>query len=133
VTSDTYLLLADAVLLLHVSVVLFIVGGQLFILLGALCGWQQARNFRFRALHLAAIVVVALQAWLGVLCPLTTLEMALRRTAGVAAYEESFIAHWLSRVLYYDLPGWVFVLAYTLFGFLVVVSWYWEPPRRNPR
>jgi hypothetical protein len=41
----------------------------------------------------------------------------------------------LHRLLYYDLPAWVFVLGYTLFGLLVVVVWLKFPPgsRRNVR
>ena len=34
-------------------------------------------------------------AWIGMICPLTTWEMALRAKAGDATYSGSFIAHWL--------------------------------------
>jgi len=68
-------------------------------------------------------------------CPLTTLEMALRLRAGSGVYEGSFIQHWLQRLLYYEAPGWVFALAYTLFGLLVVIAWWYFPPtlRRRSR
>ena len=46
-----------------------------------------------------------------------------------ATYAGAFIAHWLSRLLYYRLPGWVFTLTYTLFGGLVLVAWIVLPPR----
>jgi hypothetical protein len=71
-------LLADAVLLLHLAVVLFVVGGLVLVWVGHARrdtrGWGWVDRPWFRALHLLAIVVVVLQAWLGVTCPLTTLE-----------------------------------------------------------
>ena len=83
-----------------------------------------------RRLPLAAIAVVVAQAWLGIVCPLTTLENALRVKAGGTGYETSFIEHWITRLLYYDAPAWVFTAAYTLFGLTVVAAWWRFPPRR---
>lgn len=124
-----YRLLADLVLTLHVGFVVFVVVGLVLILAGGALGWRWVRGRRFRLAHLAAIGIVVAQAWLGVLCPLTTLEMALRRRAGDAAYAGSFIAHWLEELLYFDAPAWVFTLCYTAFGLLVVASWLWVRPR----
>jgi hypothetical protein len=56
--------------------------------------------------------------------------MAFRERAGDAAYTGSFISHWLETLLYYNAPPWVFVVCYTAFGALVVVSWIWVPPRK---
>ena len=128
-----YQLLADIVLATHVGVVLFVIGGLAAILIGNRCGWAFVNGWWFRAAHLAAIAVVAAQAWLGITCPLTSLESALRVKAGGAAYETSFIEYWLTRVLYYDAPAWVFTAAYTLFGLAVVATWWRLPPRRSPR
>lgn len=125
-------LLADAVLVLHVGVVLFVVLGLPLIWLGNACGWRFVNARWLRLAHLAAIGVVAAQAWLGIVCPLTTLEMGLRLRAHGAIYEGSFIEHWLQRLLYWDLPSWVFVLGYTLFALLVAGSWIVFPPRRRP-
>ena len=120
---------ADLVLLLHVLFVVFVVFGLLLIVLGKPLGWRWVRSPYFRSLHLMAIAVVAAQAWLGVVCPLTTLEMALRERGGGATYEGAFIAHWLESILYYQAPGWVFAVCYTLFGLLIVASWFWVKPR----
>lgn len=124
-----YLIAADAMLATHVLVVLFIVLGLVLTLVGKLLGWDWVRNPWFRAAHLVAIGVVVLQAWLGEVCPLTTWEMALRDKAGDAVYSGSFVAHWLGSILYYHAPPWMFVLAYTLFGTLVLFAWYWVRPR----
>lgn len=125
--------LADAVLALHVAVVVFVMGGLLAIVVGNVRGWRWVNAWWFRVAHLAAIGVVVAQAWLGIECPLTTLEMGLRKAAGVAAYEGSFIQHWLQRLLYYDAPAWVFTVVYSLFGLAVAAAWWRYPPAEEPR
>jgi len=124
-----YLLAADLVLFLHVSFVAFVVLGLLLIFVGNMLGWSWIKSPWFRWAHLAAIGIVVVQSWLGVICPLTTLEMALRSRAGDSVYPGAFIAHWLETVLYYDAPQWVFAVCYTAFGVLVLVSWFWIRPR----
>ena len=124
-----YRLLADLVLYGHGSLVAFVVIGLLLIFAGRFMGWGWIRNGWFRLTHLAAIGIVVLQAWLGMICPLTTLEMWLRTRAGDAVYPGAFIAHWAQRFLYYDAPAWVFALCYTIFGAMVLASWFWIRPR----
>lgn len=129
--SGTYGLLADVVLVLHAAVVAFVVLGLVLIVAGNLRGLAWVNRPWFRGLHLAAIGVVAAQAWLGADCPLTVLEDSLRERAGEARYAVSFVAHWLHRLLFFDLPGWVFTLAYTLFLIAVLAVWWRYPPRRR--
>ena len=125
--------LADAILALHVGVVAFVVLGTVAILTGGPLGWRWVRNRSFRIIHLALMAFIALQAWLGKLCPLTEWEQALRRRAGHDAYAGSFIEHWLSRLIYFDLPWWSFVAAYTLVAILLMAAWRLWPPRpRSP-
>lgn len=124
-------LLADAVLLLHALIVLFVVGGLPMIVAGNLLQWSWVNALWFRLAHLAAIAIVAAQAWLGVVCPLTTLEMWLRAAATQETYSGSFVEHWLGKLLFYDAPPWVFVMAYTLFGVAVTAAWWRWPPRRR--
>ena len=126
--ASVYLLLADAILALHLLFVLFVVFGLLLVIVGYFRGWQWVRNRRFRFAHLAAIGVVVVQSWLGAVCPLTVWEMALRERAGDATYAGSFIQHWLQTLLYYQAPGWVFILLYTAFGSLVLASWFFVRP-----
>ncbi len=127
--AETYRTLADVVLIIHVSFVAFVILGLLTILIGGACGWRWIRNPWFRTLHLGGIGVVVVQAWLGVICPLTTLEMYLRRRAGDVTYDGTFIAYWLRKFLYYEAPPWVFIVCYTLFGLAVIVSWVKFRPR----
>lgn len=129
----TYRLLADAVLLVHFAVVVFVVGGLVFVLAGSTRHWRGVRSPLFRVVHLAAVGVVVVQAWLGEFCPLTVLESWLREQAGGAAYTAGFIQHWVQRVLYYEAPFWVFTLVYTVFGLLVVAAWWRFPPTARAR
>ena len=123
--------LADAVLLAHLGVVVFNVGGLVVIVAGNRLGWRWVNHGWFRAAHLAAIAVVVAQAWLGITCPLTTLESWLRALAGTAPYGEGFIEHWVQRILFFDAPAWVFAGAYTAFGLLVAAVWWRYPPERR--
>ena len=121
--------LADLVLATHVLIVLFVVVGLLLILVGNLRGWRWVNRPLFRLLHLATILIVVAEAWLGIVCPLTTLERWLRLQAGAQAHGQGFIEYWLQNLLYYTAPDWVFTLAYTLFGLLVLFIWWRFPPR----
>ena len=121
---------ADIVLLMHTSFVLFVVIGLILIFIGKVYRWVWIRHFWLRIAHLVAIGFVVIQSWFGVICPLTTLEMALRAQAGEATYRGAFISHWLEALLYYEAPVWAFAVCYTIFGAMVVGSWFWVHPRR---
>ncbi|MFC0679653.1 DUF2784 domain-containing protein [Lysobacter korlensis] len=121
--------LADAVLVLHVGIVIFVVLGAVLIAIGGARGWQWVRDLRWRLAHLLLMGFIATQAWLGALCPLTVWEQALRRHAGQAVYAESFIEHWLSRLIFFEAPWWAFVAAYSAFAILVLLGWIKVPPR----
>jgi len=122
------LLAADLILFVHVLFVGFVVFGLALVWLGKLLRWRWVRNPWFRIVHLLAIGYVVLESWLGVACPLTSWERQLREHAGQAVYSGSFIAHWLHRILFYQFPPWVFVVGYTVFGALVIASWFWVRP-----
>ncbi len=124
-------ILADLVLGVHAAFVLFVIGGLVAVLVGGWQRWRWVRGLWFRLAHLAAIAVVVLQTWLGVICPLTTWEMRLREQAGEATYRGGFVAHWVHKLLFFDAPWWVFVVAYTAFAAAVVASWFLVPPRRS--
>ena len=124
-----YWLLADLVLMFHVCIVLFVIGGLVLVILGNFFTWHWVNNLWFRLVHLGAIATVIVEAWLGYACPLTSLEMWLRAKAQETTYSSSFIEHWLQQVLYYEAPAWVFITGYSLFGLLVVASWWYFPPR----
>ena len=127
--NTLYLIAADGILFLHILVVIFVVVGLLLIFIGKWRGWSWVHHLWFRIAHLICIGIVVLQAWLGVICPLTTLEMWLREQGGGTVYAGSFITHWMQTLLYYDAPAWVFTAVYTAFGLVVLLSWIIVRPR----
>lgn len=126
-----YQLLADLILILHTGVVIFIILGTVLIAVGNLCGWRWINHFWLRLVHLAGMLSVAIGTWLDITCPLTDLERWLRIRANAETYSGSFIEHWLQKLLFYDFAPWVFVLAYTLFGLLILALWWIFPPTRK--
>ena len=128
-----YVLAADLLLFGHVLFVAFVIFGLALILIGKLFDWAWVRNPWFRFAHLAAIGIVMLQSWLGLICPLTTWEMALRQRVDEVVYSGSFISHWLESLLYFQAPAWLFTVCYTAFAGIVVACWFWVRPRRFTR
>lgn len=85
-----YRLAADAVLAAHLAFVLFVVFGGLLVLHTPRLAW----------LHLPAVVWAAFVELSGSICPLTPLEVALRRGAGEAGYGGDFVEHYLVALIY---------------------------------
>jgi hypothetical protein len=128
-----YELLANVVLTLHTALVAFVVAGLVLIVIGNLIGWRWVNALWFRLLHIGTIGIVVAESWLGIECPLTTLERWLRVQAHATSYEGSFIEHWLQAVLFWSAPAWVFTVAYTVFGLAVAATWWFFPPRLKSR
>jgi hypothetical protein len=78
---------------------------------------------------------VALESALGLTCPLTDVESALRAFARGATegaqYRGGFIAHWLGRILYYDFDERVFLALYVALLGLTLLAWLVVRPRRK--
>ena len=127
-----YRLAADAVVILHMAYVLFVIFGFLLTLLGCLFRWNWIRNPWFRGIHLAMILIVVAEAWLGITCPLTTWEHQLRERAGGQSYEGAFLANLVHDWLFFEAPPWVFTALYSLFGLGVVLTFVFAPPRWRP-
>ena len=122
-------MLADALLVAHFFIAGFIVGGLVLVWIGALAGWAWVRNPWFRYLHLAAIAFGALEALLGIACPLTVWEDLLRG----GARPDSFIGRWVRRLLFYDAPEWIFTTAYAAWAAATLLTLRFVPPRRTAR
>lgn len=121
--------MADAVLVAHFAIVLFITAGLPLIYLGAALGWSWVRDWRWRALHVGLIVFVASEALVGMACPLTAWEDELRgRESG-----SGFIERWVHAIMFYDVPPWVFTVAYVAFAALVALTWFVIRPTRLRR
>jgi len=125
-------ILADLIVIAHLIYVGFTVGGEVLILIGAALKWRWIRNLIFRIIHLATCVLVAVEALVGVLCPLTDWECQLRVTAGQRFERDlTFIARLVHRIIFYDFPSWVFFVCYIAFGGLVIITLVAIPPTRR--
>lgn len=89
-TPFFYQLLADLIVVVHFAFVLFVV-------LGGLLAVRWRRVFW---LHVSAAFWGAFVEFSGWVCPLTPLEVWLRRRAGEAGYRSDFVARYLLPVLY---------------------------------
>jgi hypothetical protein len=114
---------AVGVLLLHALWLLWVIFGAFF---------TRGRRV-LTAVHLASLVwglAVEVGPWP---CPLTALEQSLQERAGVTPYSDSFIVHYLDRLVYPDISpqvlmiGGVVVCALNL----TIYAWRWRRPRYN--
>ena len=121
--------MADVVAALHAAYIVFVVAGFAAILAGCAARWEWVRNVYFRITHLAMILLVCLEVIVGITCPLTRLENALRRKGGQTGYARDFIGYWFDRIIFHDAPPWLFATAYFTFGALVLLSFWFVPVR----
>jgi hypothetical protein len=124
-------MLADTILVVHFLFIAFVLGGQGCILVGAFRRWAWIRRRGFRVSQLVAIAVVVVQSWVGMVCPLTLWESTCRRTSGETTYTGTFVSYWVSKLVYFDVPQRVFTTAYTLFGLIVLASWFIVKPEKR--
>jgi hypothetical protein len=122
---NIYAVAADGVLVLHLGYIAFTVGGFVLIVVGGLVGWNWVRNAAFRIIHIVAVALVAVEAMVGVLCPLTQWEYALRDRAGQQTTEQlSLVARIVQRIIFYEFPDWVFLVVYVTFTVAVLGLFY---------
>jgi hypothetical protein len=142
-------LLADTVATVHLLLMIFVVLGQLAILVGIVFRWRWIRNPWFRWIHFATVLTVAIEAVVGVACPLTTWEDDLRdrlkeelKQAGEPTEAKSFTERVVLPLLVpdfhnktVDLPFfgnvWVLDILYYSFAVLVLLSFILAPPGRQ--
>ena len=126
-SATFYLVLADAVLLLHLCVILFNIFGIIVVPLGAWRGWKFVRVFWWRALHVGVLAVVALQAVMGRLCFLTIWHADLAQLADGRTSNMPGIAAFISRLIFWPLPAWAFVVLYIAVCIYTFALWRLVP------
>ncbi|MFA5018062.1 MAG: DUF2784 domain-containing protein [Methylobacter sp.] len=113
-----YRFLADSVLILHLLFIGFVIFGGLLVL----------RSPWIALAHIPAACWGAFIELTGGLCPLTVMEVGLRRIAGDAGYSGSFVEHYLLPVIYpagltrdiqFGLAGMVILINVAIYGQLV--------------
>ena len=126
-----WLVTADLVTMIHAAYAAFVIFGLVAILSGWAAGWRWVRNFYFRSVHLAMILLVCCESLIGTTCPLTVLENVLRTKGGQTGYSRDFIGYWLDSLLFYDAPLWMFTAVYLTFGAIVLLT-FWLVPIQWP-
>lgn len=109
---------ADLVLILHLGFIVFVVLGGFLIV-----------RFRWVVLvHVPAAAWGTFVELTGRICPLTTWENALRRSAGESGYADSFIEHYIVPVIYpsgltrdiqFGIAGAVVIANIVIYGWLL--------------
>ena len=112
-------ILADSILLLHLAFVVFVLLGGLLVIRWRWVAW----------VHLPMVLWSSVVNWAAWICPLTPLENLYRSAAGQSGYEEGFIEHYLTPLIYPEgltyeagivLGSFVFVWNVLIYGFI----WY---------
>ena len=115
---------ADFVLIIHFCIVFFLVFGFLALPIGFFNNYSWTRNTKLRVTHILLMGFITLEAILGVTCPLTIIESTLRQIE----YDQSFVAYWIEKIIYWDLPPYFFVILYSFCFVLSLVFWRVHPP-----
>lgn len=139
-----YKILADLLVILHFGWILFMLGG--FGLTVYSIVWPAVRRipvsfcsrfmdrWLFRTLHLGGILFVGLLTVLGRYCPLTIWEYRLRlRYDPTLAYPGSFLAAWVERLVYPDVPGLAIGIPAVLMAVFSAAAYLWQPPMKIKR
>lgn len=125
------LFLADVIAIIHLGYVVFVILGFILIVLGIIFKWKWIRNLWFRIAHLLAIVGVALEALMGINCPLTILEFRLRYASDLSDKKISFVGNIIDSILFYNAPMWLFTIIYSSFAVVAVITFIMAPPTRK--
>jgi hypothetical protein len=120
---------AAAVLALHLIVINFNLFGLVAIPLGGALKWRFVRWRWWRALHLASLAVVALQALAGRACILTLWQDQL---SGFGS-GPPLIMRTVNRLIYWPLPVWMFAAGYAAVFVYVLALWWIVPPGGRTR
>lgn len=126
-SSEAYYLLSRLVAFAHLLYVLFVSLGLFAIYLGLIFKWRFIRNPYFRIIHLVAMIIVAIQQYFLINCPLTVLEKRLLILAGRPTYSGAFIPNLLNQFSF-NIPGTYYLPLYVSLGLLFILSFVFIPP-----
>ena len=122
-------MIANLILFLHFGVVSFVTFGLLIIPLGFLFKWSWTKNRNFRLIHIFLMGFITIETLMGLTCPLTYIENALRGTDQTT----TFISFWLMKIIYWDMPSHFFIGLYLICVTWLLVFWRLHPPKKHRR
>ena len=117
--------MADIVLIAHFCVVFYVTIGLIVLPIGYMFRWIWTRHRKTRLIHLSLVGFITLEAILGITCPLTQIEGHLRKID----FSQSFVSHWISQLIYWDLPKDFFIILYLSCSLWSLLFWVIHPPK----
>ncbi|PKK98030.1 MAG: hypothetical protein CVV57_09430 [Tenericutes bacterium HGW-Tenericutes-2] len=127
-SSEILYFLSRVVALLHLLYVLFVFLGLFYIYIGFMFKIKLIRNVYFRVIHLIAMIVVAIQQYFLVNCPLTVLEKKLLTMAGKPTYSGAFVANMMNKYSI-NIPTDYYLYLYVSLSLLFIASFILIPPK----
>src|ERR1051326_3690893 len=124
-----YSVLADVIVAIHIAYVVYVVGGLIAILIGAWRRRNWIRNPWFRLTHLLAILIVVMEIFLKLNCPLTTWENSARAAGHQTVDGSAFMDRLLTFILIGAAPRWIINGLYFLFAVAIAATFFFAPPR----
>ena len=120
-------LIADIILVFHFCVVIFITFGFFLVPIGYKLNWGWVANTQLRIIHTGMMVLITLEALLGMTCPLTYIENSLRGSY----HSQSFIGFWIKQIIYWDFPSHFFIILYCILLGWTFFMWKLFPPKNT--
>jgi hypothetical protein len=120
--------LADLILIIHFVYLATVIIPALIIPIGFHRHWRWVRSQTVRAIHMGMMGFVLLEVLIGMICPLTWLESHFLEASGRSGYQGTFMTYWLSQIMYWDAPSWIFTAAYAIFFAWIIYLWRAYPP-----
>lgn len=124
---NIYAFLADGVVIVHFLYALTIIGGLVVIYVGGFLKWHFVKNPTFRLIHLTMIMIVAFESIFHIECPLTYIEYQLLNLAKLHYQNTPFIAGFINRILFWNLPNEFFDILYIALALIILLSFIIVP------
>lgn len=115
--------LANVVVLVHLTFFVFVAGGFVATLIGVMQRKPWAFHPGFRILHFSAVLLVIVEDWLAIDCPLNRLETQLRPMTTDA--NPGFLEY----LLHHTLPEYTLDILYLTMGSVLLVLMLVARPR----
>jgi len=124
---NIYGLLSDVVVVIHFLYALTIIVGLVLIYAGKFLKWRFVRNPIFRLIHLTMIMIVAFESIFHIECPLTYIEYKLLSLANIHHQNTPFIAGFINKILFWNLPNEFFDILYVAIAVVILFSFVIVP------
>ncbi len=124
-------LLISIIIIIHFLYILFMLFGFIFNLYGLLFNKKLLNYFYLRVFHFIGIIFVFSLELLWKYCPLTFIENYLyRKLAPHHTYQESFIIHYLEKIIYPDVNPLIIIVPTGVLAVVTLLIFIIYPPKK---